>query len=328
MKKGYLASRLLACSGYDDGYFSSSDRTSDTFCAMQSGRGVIDYSFGILSAAFLGATYLFSKVALREMNTRSFLVFWMLIGGVYAALTCVLRRHGILAHGGFTWLGLLGLGLLEIVTSYAFFTAIRLAPQPAVVAFLAQFSIVFSLVLSVLVLKEHLTAKPAFGALLVIIGNLALSYASGPIGWVLVVLMGIATVTLAISLLLSKIVVQHSDPLLMLVFRNLVTAVGAFLVLPGPLQFPALNLWVILATGAFFGPFCGFLFRYMALARIDAWMVAVFAMTVPLFVSTYDWLFLGNLLTPPQILAGFLVLSGALLVSKTSLGTGLTEAGP
>lgn len=291
---------------------------------MSGNSRAIGPTLAILSAAFLGGTFLFSKIALREINTRSFLVFWMLIGAAYAALACVLRRQITLPHNWLTRLGLLSLGLLEIVISYSFFTAIRLAPQPAVVAFLTQLSTVFSTALSVLVLRERVTPQAGVGAFLAIVGSLMLSYASGSLGWILTLLVGVATIMSAVSLLLGKIMVQHSDPLVMLVARNLVTAVGAFLVLPGALQIPSLNLWAVLAAGAFVGPFCGFLFRYMALARIDAWRVAVFATTVPLFVSIYDWLFLGNLLTPAQIVAGLLVLSGALLVTKRSVGAGLT----
>jgi drug/metabolite transporter (DMT)-like permease len=287
---------------------------------MLNHRGATGVMFAILSPVFLGGTFLFSKIALNELNTRSFLLFWMLTGGIYTGLACIYKRDVTIPKKWLLRIGLIGLGLVEILISSTLFTAVKLAPQPSVVAFLAQFSMVLTVILSVLILKERIRSGAIAGIILLIIGVIILSYTSGAIGWNLLSLVAFSTTGLAVAVLLSKILVQHSSPLIMLMFRNLITAFGGFLVLPGELQFPSMQVWLALAAGALVGPFCGFLFRYLALEQADAWVVATCAMTVPLFVSCYEWIFLGNPLTPSQLFAGLIILSGSFLVAKISAG--------
>jgi len=152
-----------------------------------------------------------------------------------------------------------------------------------------------------------------------LVGGLYLSYTSGGVGWILLLITFVMSIAFAASLIAAKRVTRESNPIMMLISRNFVTSLGTFMILPGPFNFPSINAWGLIIIGAFLGPFCGFLFLYMALDRIDAWIVSILTMTQAIFVTIYDWLFLGRTLTTVQLLAGILVLFGAYIIIKSSL---------
>jgi drug/metabolite transporter (DMT)-like permease len=280
--------------------------------------------FAILGSALIGCTYLFSKVALATINTRTFIPLWMLTGGIYVAIAGALKGQITIPPSNFTRLGLVSLGIFEILGASSFFTAITMAPQPAIVAFLARFSVPIALILSLLILKERLKPNAVGGVILIIVGSLFLTYKSGSVGWVLLLLAGALSISGAASLIVGKKVVKQSNPFMMLITRNMVTALGVVLILPGSIQLPPLEIFGVILLGALFGPCCGFLCLYMALDRIDAWLVSVFMMTQPLFVSIYDWVFLGDALSPAQLVIGFMILFGGYLVIKSTVGSSVS----
>ncbi|NIM95986.1 MAG: EamA family transporter [Anaerolineales bacterium] len=289
---------------------------------------IIGFSFATLSAACIGGTYLFSKVALSTTNTRSFISIWMLMGAVYVFAAAIIKRKLIFPQKRSIWLGLISLGLFEIISSSAFFTAISLASQPAIVAFLARFTSLFGLIMSVIILKERMNLTALAGTVIILVGGFSLSYVSGTIGWTLLLLNIIMSISVAASLIVGKVIIEETNPYMMLLFRNVITAIGTFLILPGPFEIPPLSTLGVMAVGAFIGPFLGFLFLYMALDHIDAWMVSIFTMTQPLFVALYDWAFLGSVLTWTQLLAGIVILLGTYLIIRSSIRHALPPSGP
>lgn len=280
---------------------------------------VLGVVFAILSSACIGFTFLFSKVLLSTINTRSFISLWMLVSGIYVTILGGTKRIVVLPRKNSGRLGLISLGLFEIVGSSCVFTAIKLAPKPAVVSFLARFNVLFALLFSVFFLKERIELIAMGGVGLMLTGGLYLSYTSGDVGWILFLLILSMSIVFAASLIVAKRVTKVSNPVTMLITRNLIASLGTFIFLPGPFILPSVNGWGLLIIGAFIGPFCGFLFLYMALDRIDAWLVSILTMTQSIFVTIYDWLFLDRTLTTVQLLAGILVLFGAYIIIKSSL---------
>jgi drug/metabolite transporter (DMT)-like permease len=285
---------------------------------LTSRRYVLGIVYAILSSACIGFTYLFSKVILSTINTRSFITLWMLVGGIYVTVLGGMKKQIDLPKKKSALLGLLSLGLFEIVGASCFFTAIDLTSKPAVVSFLARFHIIFALFFSVLILKERMELIAVGGAGLMLAGGLYLSYTSGSIGWTLLILTFVMSIAFAGSLIAGKWVTKESNPMMMLISRNFVASLGTFIILPGPFNFPSLHTLGLVAIGAFLGPFCGFLLIYMALDRIDAWLVSILTITQAIFVTIYDWVFLGRTLTLVQILAGILVLFGASIIISSS----------
>lgn len=278
--------------------------------------------FALLSPALIAGTYSFSSIALKELNPRSFTTYWMLTAGGYALLAGLLQRSLVFPKARSAQLGMVAVGLLEVISAACFFTAISLTHQTSVVSFLGQFGIVSSFALSVLVLKEPVSWQALAGMALVIAGTLVLSYSSGPVGWILLLLMFASTTAIAIQLVISKLAIAHTTPTMLLVVRNFLTACGVFILLPMPFQNPSPLVWKTILVGALLGPFSGFLMRFMAVERIEAWVVALFAVTLPLFVSIYDLLFFGQRLQGWQIVAGLLILIGALAVTRATMQSG------
>lgn len=296
------------------------NKTSKRLRILSTNRHIVlGVVYAILSSACIGFTYLFSKVILATINTRSFITFWMLVSGVYVTVLGGMKRQVVLPKKNSARLGLISLGFIEIVGASCLFFAISMAPKPAVVSFLARFHIVIALFFSVFILKERMELIAVGGIGLMLVGGLYLSYTSGGVGWILLLITFVMSIAFAASLIVAKRVTRESNPFTMLISRNFITSLGTFIILPGPFIFPSLDTWELIVIGAFLGPFCGFLFLYMALDRIDAWIVSILTMTQAIFVTIYDWLFLGRTLTTVQLLAGILVLFGAYIIIKSSL---------
>jgi drug/metabolite transporter (DMT)-like permease len=267
------------------------------------------------STAFLGFTFLFSKIALDELNTRSFVFFWMLHAALYATVGTVPLRQHTRSLNRRAWTLLILTGIANLISSYFFFTAIDISPQPALVSFLAQLIIIPSLAVSLFILKEKIAPRAYLGIMILVTGALLLTYVSGPLGWQLLALVVVFSLANGFQLLLNKLAVAFVEPIVIVAVRAWISSLGAFVFFSGIFGLPSTATWLVLATGAFFGPFLSFVLRYFALRNAEAWIVASLSTTLPLFVAVYDALILGKSMSINELFAGALVIIGALQIS-------------
>ncbi len=270
----------------------------------------------LASAAAQGFTFLFSKVALGELNTRTFVFFWMFSAGLYATVGSLPHRHHTRSLNRYAWFLLIVTGLFNVISSYFFFTAINLSPQPALVSFLGQLTIIPSIAVSVLVLKEKITRSAAFGIFVLLTGTVFLTYVSGAIGWQLLALAAAFSLVNGLQLLTNKLAAATVRPVVIVAARAWISSIGAFIFFTGALGLPSADTWLVLAAGAFFGPFLSFVLFYSALHKVEAWIVASLSTAVPLFAAIYDAVLLGRPMTTLELLAGLLVVLGAFQISS------------
>ena len=269
----------------------------------------------LASTASLGFTFLFSKIALDELNTRSFVFFWMLHAAIYATAGSFPHRRDTRSLDRNAWILLIVTGLLNVFSSYFFFTAIDIAPQPALVSFLGQLTIIPSLAVSFFILKEKITRGATLGIIVLLTGTVLLTYVSGSIGWQLLALVAAFSLANGMQLLTNKLAVAAVQPVVIVAARAWLSAIGALIFFAGSFVLPSTGIWLVLAIGAFFGPFLSFILRYFALRNAEAWIVASLSTSLPLFVALYDAVILGERMSAQELFAGALVMIGAMQVS-------------
>lgn len=222
--------------------------------------------------------------------------------------------------------GLLGINLalgavFGLSVILAFDSSRRMDPSSA--SFLFRTSVLFTLLLGVLVLKEKLSASEACGALLVVVGiaTMGMQYTNyNPIG--MAEALGNAVLASIYQLLAKRTLGQVPAPVVT-VYRNLAAFLVflAFTLVAGASVPPwqvATSRWVLLA--AFMGPYLHSLLYLMALSRMELVRASVLAQTQPIFVLLLGLLLGAKAPTPRELIAdGFIILGVLVLVRVNAL---------
>ena len=131
--------------------------------------------FALLSALFAALTSILAKLGLEGINSnlataiRPAVVLVMAWGIVF--LTG--KHHGIGDIGGRSWIFLILSGVATGLSWLCYYRALQLGDASRVVP-IDKFSVVISMVLAFVVLKEAVTVKTVVGGLLITAGTLVL----------------------------------------------------------------------------------------------------------------------------------------------------------
>ena len=131
--------------------------------------------FALLSAVFAALTGILAKLGMEGINSnlataiRTVVVLVMAWGIVF--LTG--KHHGIGDIGGRSWIFLILSGVATGLSWLCYYRALQLGDASRVVP-IDKFSVVISMVLAFVVLKEAVTVKTVVGGLLITAGTLVL----------------------------------------------------------------------------------------------------------------------------------------------------------
>ena len=131
--------------------------------------------FALLSALFAALTSILAKLGMEGINSnlataiRTAVVLVMAWGIVFLTGT----HHGIGDIGGRSWIFLILSGVATGLSWLCYYRALQLGEASRVVP-IDKFSVVISMVLAFVVLKEAVTVKTVVGGLLITAGTLVL----------------------------------------------------------------------------------------------------------------------------------------------------------
>jgi drug/metabolite transporter (DMT)-like permease len=228
------------------------------------------------------------------------------------------------------------LSLLVIVAGFARTNAL-------VGGFILQFNGIAGLIFAVLLLKERIGMRQSAGivllllggALVVLKGTQGISWGSGGLGDLLILL---GSIGIGFSFIPAKRLSLRIDTLSLTAIRLLL---GAFTLLPvlafefivggiHSIQWqPSLStLWVILPAYIITNFCLGYLIQQEGLRLIKAWEMSAITQSVPLFATIFALLLLHDSMTLLQAAGGLLAIAGGIVVAVNSAEQGPTSAIP
>jgi len=289
------------------------------------------YALAIAGTACLCATYVVSKIVVREIGSETFNVIWfgfgflitmgyLLVSGQKEQVR-LKRQH---------WGQVALLGLVNAISMSAFFKAIELI-DPVLVSFFFRLEIVTSVLAGVFLLGERLGARELGGMILAITGAAVITYASGQL-----VLTGLLLVVFSAAFYTCSWLVARScmtdgcSPTALAGFRALGTSLflAVYVLAVGRWRTPSLHAVLWMLGGSFFGPFLANSLNYRAIMHIGVARMSIIRNVQPLFLIPVAYLFLGTVPGLRQLAGGVVVLAGVLLVVSARLKEAHPAPGP
>jgi len=285
------------------------------------------YLFVLVSVLAMANVYIFSKAALKEINIIIFGFYWFAFALFYNVIFLFYSKKNkelkLLNKSNIQVL--IVLGVLEVLGTISFFSAINAMSNPAIVSFLANMAPVLITIFGVVILKEHFIKIEILGILLTIGGAMVISFNPGfEVASDFIkaaVLIFISNLIYAISTIISKKNIQKINPVLLslnrVVFLFIVSAV-ALLVTGQSLNVSA-SVIKYISLGSLLGPFLAALAGYTAIKYIEASRSAVIGSSKSLFVLLTAYLYFGHLPHYYQLIGGLITVVGVLLISTGKL---------
>lgn len=264
------------------------------------------------------STYIISKLLLNELSLLVFGIYWFGLGMVWngANVFRKWKNRSLVfpSRGALPWL--MWIGLVEVVATFSFFTAVRLTPNPSIIAFLNNLAPVFVIILAVIFLKEKIVAVDyiafaiTLGGAILITGEALLKpyllFRSGS-GYILV-----SAILYAVSTVSMKRNVKILDASLVTFNRSLLmfTACLLWFFMHRDSLSVRSGLWPLLVPGSIMGPFLTVFLTYSALRYIDASRVSVISTGRMFLVLLGTWLVFNVLPALHQIWGGIMIILG------------------
>ncbi|MCZ4693296.1 EamA family transporter [Ancylomarina euxinus] len=282
----------------------------------------------LLATITFSNVYIFSKLAMRDVNLASFgvlwfssAIFWNILYNWYYK-----KRHRFRNLSKSAKKTLLLIAGSELIATSAFFLAIQLTPNPTIVSFLANTSPVFVIIISIIFLKERFTLLEFLGIILTILGVILINYTDA--GFTIEILTrpeSLATYIFAlfygISLILAKSEIRTLPSTMITLYRNF-ALLGGFLLYTIYLfeipQYTSLSI-IYISIGSLLGPFLGTILTYIALNYIEASKVTIVLSNRSFFIIIGSFFIMNMLPTQNQFIGGIITIMGTFVISWASL---------
>lgn len=280
----------------------------------------ISLAFGASFA--LAFSFIFSKLALNELNMIQFGFYWFAFGTfwtiVYILFTSGLRSLFSITAKSFRTV--LIVAVIEALASALFYLAIQAMENPAIVAFIGSSGPVFVTLIGILYLKEKYHKSELAGIGLTLAGVLLISYAGNKLSGFII---PGAEFILAASLLfaLATIYARKNQaevhPPLLAFFRAIILFVVfalLFYLRDESFKVSSTSL-VYMAFGAILEGVLTMIFAYQALKHIEAARTSLIISSKSIFALFIAWAIWGIIPAGYQLWGALLSIAGLYLLS-------------
>lgn len=298
-------------------------------------RGV---SYGVVGALMFGLGAVLAQLVGQSMDAAIVSLFALAGGGLLLSACLALAGtpliaasqasgRGLLAFERRDWIDLLLLSSVGTAFPLLLIVGGLQLTSALVGGFLLQLNGVAALLFAVLLLRERIRWKQAFGIALLLAGSVlvifksasGVAWSSGLLGDLLVFL---GAVGLGFGFVPAKRLAARVETLPLTAYRLLI---GAVMIVPvlivhlltaahGLLWQPSLMFWGILALYIVTSFCLGYLAQQEGFRLLKAWEMGAMMQTVPLFSTVFALLLLHDSMTLLQVAGGLVAILGGLVV--------------
>lgn len=272
--------------------------------------------------------YLFSKMAMKDVDLASFGILWFGLALIYNLLYNLFftQRKGLKSLTKKSKRILLLIGLSEFISITAFFLSIKLTENPAIVSFLANTSPIFVILIGFLFYQIRYGFTSIIGVFITLSGVFLMNTNNSDFEWqTLLTPASISALVFAlfygVSLVLARSEIKNIPTTMITVCRNLFLFVGFAIYLVAKQELPTYSLQSVLyiTTGSFFGPFLGILLTFASLKYVDASITTLIGTSRSIFIVAGTFLLMGILPNVNQLLGGCLTILGILTITMADI---------
>ncbi len=275
------------------------------------------YIYVILSLLITGIAFIAVTIALRSVSIQ-IAIFYMLGSGFIAStlILIAMKKTGeaklLLVK---YWKPIIIIAVLNVASAFLWFNSLSLV-GPSVTAFLSRFGTIFTIILSVMFLKESFNKLELLGALVMIAGAFLLSYNGGDFIILGIVVGIILSFTFSVWQYVTKIYIKHISPVVMNQVRLMLafTIVGVYTFATGSFSVIPINVLGLLALASLCGGVIGFILVYKAMEITDLSKISTIQSLEPFIIVVYSGLILGSIPTGYQLVGGIVIVAGAMLM--------------
>ncbi|MCY1632804.1 DMT family transporter [Marinifilum sp. D737] len=272
--------------------------------------------------------YLFSKMAMKDVDLASFGILWFGLALIYNLLYNRFFTQGQ-SLSSLTKKSkriLLLIGLSEFISITAFFLSIKLTENPAIVSFLANTSPIFVILIGFLFYQIRYGFTSILGVIITLSGVFLMNTNKSDFEWqILLTPASISALVFAlfygVSLVLARSEIKNIPTTTITVCRNLFLFVGFASYLIAKQELPTYSLQAVfyITTGSFFGPFLGILLTFASLKYVDASITTLIGTSRSIFIVAGAFLLMGILPNVNQLLGGCLTILGILTITMADI---------
>lgn len=280
------------------------------------------YLLALLAVVAVSNVYIFSKAALSEVSLPQFGTYWFAFGLVWILIYTSYRKSFPVFKTlrKKSYLILLYLGIIDVLSTYFFFKAIHTISNPAIVSFIGNISPAFVITLSIFILKEKFNKLEIVGVFLALFGAFIISYKGKGMDSLFIngaqyILFG--SIIGSVNMVIIKRNIKHIPPIVLTISRTsflLIFSISALLLSQKSIEIPTSALKNIF-IGSILGPFLTVIAGYLALQYIPLSKKAIIGSTKGLFVLFGSYLYFGDFPNTTAILGGILTIFGVLLIA-------------
>jgi len=273
--------------------------------------------FSILAGLTIGLSPVIAKLIVNLVNSETMLVLWFFFASILFIL--FLKSFRKIKDIIKNWKKIIVIGFLTGVGSILWTYGILYA-GPNNVAFLGQFTTIFTILLSIVFLKERFTKLEILGVMIAIIGVFTLSYENTELRIFSTLIILGSTVCYSLSNIFSKHFLKKIDYLSLAAGRSffIFLFISSYSLALGKLQ---LNIPPIVFGYTFLGSFCGaflgFILFYKALEVFEISKSMAIRTIEPFLTAIFSFLILSLIPTFNQILGGTMIVLGVIIMSLT-----------
>ncbi|MCK5449655.1 DMT family transporter [Candidatus Pacearchaeota archaeon] len=273
--------------------------------------------FAVLSSILLSLSYIFFTILLKTESISKVLFYWFLIAFIISLIFSLKENFKILNEIKNKKFPLIILGLAEGLASILFLTGLK-SVGPVLTSFITQFTFIFVLIYSIILLKEKFNLLEFLGIIFAIVGVFIINWNQGISvvkGSFLVLL---ASFLFATSSFVAKKYIKNISPktinLVRLFFISLFGLVYSFIQKTN-LTFDANSIPIVI-FGSFFCAFLGFELFYNSLKYLKLGTSNTIRALSPIFTIFLAFFIFSEIPNFVQIIGSFLILIGILLLIK------------
>lgn len=280
--------------------------------------------FALLATISFSNVYIFSKLALKDINLPSFGLLWFGLALIYNLLYSIFftERKKLNQISKKSKFALFIIGLSELISISAFFLSIKLTDNPSIVSFLANTSPIFVILLGFFFLKTRYNLLAVIGIFFTLSGVLLINYTKTGFHWNhFLKASSISALVFAffygLSLLLARHQIKTLPPAMVTVCRTffLFVGFGLYNIISWELPQYSLDSILYIGIGSILGPFMGISLTFASLKYVDASITTLIGSSRSLFIVLGAFLFMSILPSTNQLVGGLLTIIGIVIVT-------------